>query len=148
MVVACAPKSDTPADTPAVTVSASLSADELVAVRAVSAEFARAMSAKDSAAVFALYADDALLLPPDSPALAISEGRGVLAGMMAAGASDFVLTPTTSSGIGDLAYQVGTASFTMGGATHTVKYLEVLRKGADGRWRYVADMFSGVTPPT
>jgi hypothetical protein len=30
----------------------------------------------------------------------------------------------------------------MGGATETVKYAEVLRKGADGKWRYVVDMFS------
>ena len=41
---------------------------------------------------------------------------------------------------------VGTASYTLGGATHTAKYLEVFRKGADGKWQYVADAFSGVAP--
>jgi ketosteroid isomerase-like protein len=41
---------------------------------------------------------------------------------------------------------VGTANFKMGGTSQSVKYAEVLRKGADGKWRYVVDMFSGVTP--
>ena len=50
-------------------------------------------------------------------------------------------------GTGDLAYLVGTATFKMGGHAETVKYAEVLRKGADGKWRYVVDMFSGVAPP-
>ena len=35
----------------------------------------------------------------------------------------------------------------MGGASETVKYADVVRRGADGKWRYVADMFSGMTPP-
>jgi ketosteroid isomerase-like protein len=35
----------------------------------------------------------------------------------------------------------------MGGASETMKYVEVLRKGADGKWRYVVDMFSGVAAP-
>jgi ketosteroid isomerase-like protein len=60
--------------------------------------------------------------------------------------SDFALTPITAYGIGDLAYIVGTASFKIGGAAQTVKYAEVLRKGTDGKWRYVVDMFSGVAP--
>ena len=58
-----------------------------------------------------------------------------------------MLTPTTAYGVGDLAYLVGTATFKMGGATETDKYTEVLRKGADGKWRYVVDMFSGVAAP-
>ena len=28
-----------------------------------------------------------------------------------------------------------------------MKYTEVLRKGADGKWRYVVDMFSGIAAP-
>ena len=67
--------------------------------------------------------------------------------MLAAGASDFVLTSTTAYGIGDLAYLVGTASYKMAGVSETVKYTEVLRKGADGKWRYVVDMFSNIAAP-
>lgn len=139
--IACAPKAGPP---PAAAVP--LSAEELEAVRAVDAAFAAGMNAKDTAAVFAVYAPDAKVMPPDSPILDGSAGHPVLAGLLAAGASDFVLTATTAYGIGDLAHLVGTATFKMGGAPQTVKYTEVLRKGADGKWRYVVDMFSGVAP--
>ena len=144
LATACAPKSDAP---PAAAAPVALSAAELEAVKAVDATFAAGMNAKDSMAVFAVYADDAKLMPPDSPILDGAAGRAVITGMMAGGASDFVLTSTTAYGIGDLAYLVGTATFTMGGASETVKYAEVLRKGADGKWRYVVDMFSGIAPP-
>ena len=143
LAVACAPKSETPA----AAAPAALSAAELDAVKAVDAAFAAGMNAKDTAAVFAVYAADAKLMPPDSPILDGAAGHPVIAGLIAGGASDFVLTPTTAYGVGDLAYLVGTASFTMGGASETDKYTEVLRKGADGRWRYVVDMFSGVAAP-
>ena len=143
LAVACTPTSDAPA-VPAA--AEPLSAAELEAVRAVDAAFAAGMNAKDTAAVFAIYADDALLMPPDSPALAGAAAHPVLIGLMNSGATDFALNSTTAYGIGDLAYMVGTASFKMGGAPQTVKYVEVLRKGADGKWRYVVDMFSGVAP--
>lgn len=143
LAVACAPKSETPA----AAAPAALSAAELDAVKAVDAAFAAGMNAKDTAAVFAVYAADAKLMPPDSPILDGAAGHPVIAGLIAGGASDFVLTPTTAYGVGDLAYLVGTASFTMGGASETDKYTEVLRKGADGKWRYVVDMFSGVAAP-
>jgi ketosteroid isomerase-like protein len=144
LAVACAPKSETPA---AAAAPVALSAAELDAVKAVDAAFAAGMNAKDTAAVFAVYAADAKLMPPDSPVLDGAAGHPVIAGLIAGGASDFVLTPTTAYGVGDLAYLVGTASFTMGGASETSKYAEVLRKGADGKWRYVVDMFSGVAAP-
>jgi ketosteroid isomerase-like protein len=144
LAVACAPQSETPA---APAAPAALSAAELEAVKAVDAAFAAGMNAKDTAAVFAVYAADAKLMPPDSPILDGAAGHPVITGLLAGGASDFVLTPTTAYGVGDLAYLVGTASFTMGGASETVKYAEVLRKGDDGKWRYVVDMISGVAPP-
>ncbi|MEP6990987.1 MAG: nuclear transport factor 2 family protein [bacterium] len=139
--MACAPKSDSAsAPTP-------LSAEELDKVKAVDSAFAAGMNAKDTTAVFAVYAADAKVMPPDSPALDGASWHPVIAGMISAGASDFVLNPTTAYGVGDLAYMVGTATFKMGGAAESVKYTEVLRKGADGKWRYVVDMFSGIAPP-
>jgi ketosteroid isomerase-like protein len=123
-----------------------LSAAALDSVRAVDAAFAAGINAKDTAAVFAVYAADAKMLPPDSPTLEGAAGHPVLAGLIADGASDVVLKPTTAYGVGDLAYMVGTADFKMGGSAQTVKYAEVLRRGADGKWRYVVDMFSGMAP--
>jgi ketosteroid isomerase-like protein len=146
IVGACAPKSETADAAAATAAPAALSAAELDSVKAVDAAFAAGMNAKDTTAVFAVYAPDAKLMPPDSPILEGANGHPVIAGLIAGGASDFVLTPTTAYGVGDLAYVVGTASFKMGGASETVKYAEVLRKGDDGKWRYVVDMFSGVAP--
>ena len=139
LAVACTP------NTPAA--PAPLSATELDAVKAVDAAFAAGINAKDTTAVFAVYAADAKLMPPDSPALVGADVRSLIASLIAGGASDMVLTSTTAYGVGDLAYLVGTASYKMGGASETVKYTEVLRKGADGKWRYVVDMFSGVAAP-
>ncbi|MDQ2766891.1 MAG: DUF4440 domain-containing protein [Gemmatimonadota bacterium] len=142
--IACAPKTDTPA----VAMVAALSEAQLDSVKRVDSDWAAAMNAKDTAAVLATYADDAKLLPPDSPILDKAGAHAVLAGFIAGGAGDFVLTPTVAYGVGDLGYNVGVAKFKMGGAVETVKYTDVVRRGADGKWRYVADMFSGVdTPP-
>ncbi len=143
LAAACSP---TPA-TPASTTPEPLSAAALDSVRAVDAAFAAAMNAGDSAAAMAIYAADARLMPPDSPVL---EGDGIgamLAGFINGGVSGMTLNTTHTYGVGDLAYSVGTATFTMGGATETVKYTEVLRRGDDGKWRYVVDMFSGIAPP-
>ena len=141
--VACNPKSDTPAAAPA---AATLSSAALDSVKGVDAAWAAAMNAKDTSAVIALYAEDAKVLPPDAPIMDKAGARGVLGGLISGGASDFVLTSTVAYGTGDLAYMVGTATFKLGGAAETVKYMDVVRRGADGKWRYVADMFSGVAP--
>jgi ketosteroid isomerase-like protein len=147
LAVACTSKSETPAAAADSGTPATLSEAALDSVKSVDAAFASGMNAKDTAAVFAVYAADAKVMPPDSPILDKAAAHPVIAGLIAGGASDFVLTPTTAYGVGDLAYMVGTASLKMGGASETVKYAEVLRRGADGKWRYVVDMFSGVAAP-
>jgi ketosteroid isomerase-like protein len=146
IAVACSPKSDTPAAAAATPAAAALSGAALDSVKAVDATWAAAMNARDTAAVLANYADDAKLLPPDAPIMDKAGAHSVLAGLIKGGASDFVLTPTVAYGAGDLGYMIGTATFKMGGASETVKYMDVVRRGADGKWRYVGDMFSGVAP--
>ena len=156
VAVACAPKADTPvvaastsASTPASTsasTSAPLSAAALDSVKAVDSAFAAAVNAKDTTAVFAAYASDAQVMPQDSPALIGAASHPLLASLISGGATDMSLKPTTVYGVGDLAYTLGTASFTMGGVVNTVKYTEVLRRGTDGKWRYVVDMFSNIAP--
>ncbi|MEP6472946.1 MAG: nuclear transport factor 2 family protein [Gemmatimonadota bacterium] len=126
---------------------APLSAAALDSVKAVDAAFSAGMNAKDTAAVFAVYAPDARLMPPDSPALDEAAAHALVVQLIAGGASDFVLTPTVAYGIGDLAYLVGTGTFKVGGASESIKYAEVLRRGTDGKWRYVVDMFSNVAAP-
>ena len=147
ILAACGPKSDTPAAAATSASAAALSGAQLDSVKEVDVAWAAAMNAKDTSAVLAVYADDSKLLPPDSPILDKASARAVIAGFIAGGASDFVLTPSVAYGVGDLGYVVGTAKFKMGGASETVKYTDVVRRGADGKWRYVADMFSGVEAP-
>src|SRR4051812_24753249 len=89
--------------------SAVLSQAALDSVNAVDAAFAAGMNAKDTTAVFAVYAPDAKVMPPDSPVLDGAAGRAAIAGLVAGGASDIVMTPITTYGVGDLAYHVGTA---------------------------------------
>jgi len=144
VAVACTSKVDAPATGGAPT---ALSAVQLDTVKAVDAAFAVAMNAKDTAAVLASYADDTRLMPPDSPVLDKAGAGKLIVSFFAAGASDFALTPTTAYGIGDLAYIVGSVSYKMNGTSETDKYAEVLRRGDDGKWRYVVDMFSGIAPP-
>ena len=50
-------------------------------------------------------------------------------------------------GNGGRGYRGGTATYKMGGGSESLKYAEVLRRGADGKWRYVVDMFSNIAPP-
>lgn len=147
VAVACSPKADDAASTNASAANAPLSAAALDSVKAVDAAFARGMNAKDTAVVFAAYAPDAKLMPPDSPAFEGAAGHPQIVGFMNEGATDFALTPTTVYGVGDLAYIVGRATFKMKGAPASLKYTEVLRRGSDGRWRYVVDMFSGDVAP-
>jgi ketosteroid isomerase-like protein len=151
LIVGCGPKSGTPSaaasSAAASSAAATLSGAALDSVKAVDAAWAAAMNAKDTAAVLALYADDAKVLPPDAPIMDKAGARAVFAGLIGGGASDFVLSPAIAYGTGDLGYMVGTATFKMGGASETVKYADVVRRGADGKWRYVSDMFSGVAAP-
>ncbi len=140
LAAACAPKAEAPA------APAQLSAIQLDSVKAVDLAFATAMNAHDTTAAFAVYAADAKVMPPESPAVDMTAAHREMAAMMAGGASDFVLTATDAYGVGDLAYVVGTANFKIGGAAQQLKYTEVLRRGADGRWRYVVDMFSPIAP--
>ena len=144
---ACSPKPEAPAAATVSAEPAALSAAALDSVRAVDDAFAAGVNAKDTAAVLALYAPDAKVMPPDSPILEGAAAHQDIAGLIAGGASDMALKSTTVYGVGDLAYVVGTVSFTMGGAPQALKYAEVLRRGADGKWRLVVDMFSGVAPP-
>lgn len=141
--LACAPKAEAPEANEA---AAILSAAALDSVRAVDVAFAAAMNAKDSAGVAAVYADDATLMAPDAPPMRGAALQAFIGGFMAANPSDFVLTSSAAYGVGDLAYLVGGATYKLGGVADSIKYTEVLRRGTDGKWRYVVDMFSGVAP--
>jgi uncharacterized protein (TIGR02246 family) len=149
-----APKTETMGGESAVALGG-LSSEDEAAIRALDAEWGRAASAGEANAVAALYTSDATVLPPMEP---LRQGEAaskywidVLNGF--SGPTD--LTTTAVEGRGDLAYAVGKYRQTLtpkkAGAkplpTEEGKYLEVLKKQADGSWKIVYDMWSPDAPP-
>lgn len=99
----------------------------------------------DVAALQALHADDAVLLPPNKPAV---RGRAAVDAYIAADPqpdSSFTLTvlDVPTSAAGDLAYEVGTY-VTRSGAPS--KYVTIHRRTADG-WEIVLDAWNRDAPP-
>jgi len=111
-----------------------------------------AVRARDWAAVAATYVDDAMLLPPNMPAVS---GRAAIRGFFE-GFPPIVsmdLTDAEVEGCCDVAYVRGNyrMSFAPPGAGGTVqesgKYIEIRWRQADGSWLKKHDMFSSDAPP-
>ena len=123
------------------------------AIRAADPPFASAMSRNDMATVMRYYADDAVLLPPNAPAM---HGKTAIqqfwSGMLAAGKVNLTLTPDTVLSSGDLATEVGHYDVTItppgaGAIQDKGKYSVTWRRQADDNWRIAVDMFSSDNPP-
>ena len=140
--VACAPTNGAGKPDSAAT------AADMAAIGKTRDAFAAAFKTQDVAAVTALYTSDGLTQPNNQPT-----GTGP-AGLAASfkgffdqfTITDFTLTPVKTEASGNLAYDIGTYSMT---ATPKPKgdvlkidgrYVVILRKGADGTWKAIADM--------
>ena len=152
-----APKTETTAlgaDTPAA--MAPLSAADTAAIRAVDVEWARAATAGDADALAALYASDATLLPPMEPMRKGEAAKKYWVDMTGGYTGPTELATTAVDGRGDLAIVVGTYRATLtpkkAGAkplpTDQGKYIEVLKKQADGSWKIVYDIWNADAPAT
>jgi uncharacterized protein (TIGR02246 family) len=157
LMAACqsAPKSGTATmGAESAAVPAGLSAADEAAIRAVDAEWTRSFSASDANALSAVYASDATLLPPNEPVVKGEAMKKYNADMLSSFAGSIDLTTTAVEGRGDLAYAVGTYRAVLtpkkAGAkplpTEDGKYVEVLKKQADGSWKIVYDMWSSNAP--
>ena len=121
-------------------------------LRAQTANWAKAFNGGDAKGVSALYAEDAVLLPPGAPA---AKGRAAIqahfakdiAGTKAAGVV-FNLNPNTDVGVsGNLGWESGTYTATMKGAVvESGKFLSVSRKQG-GKWLYIRDTWNADAPP-
>ena len=116
-------------------------------VLAVARAWEKCANARDARGIAALYAENAILLPPGQPAI---RGRQNIEkfwqGFLDAGASDAKLNSIQIVGSGNLAYEIGEFSAMMpqpsgGTAPGTGKYLVVLERQPDGNFQMVADMF-------
>jgi len=125
-------------------------ADE-VAIRAQTTSWGKAHNGGDAKAVAALYAEDALLLPPGASGV---RGRAAIlqyftkdiADSKAAGAV-IALNPKTDVGVsGNMGWESGTYNVVVKGAVvETGKFLSVSRK-KDGKWLYIRDTWNADVP--
>ena len=103
-------------------------------------DFAKALNAKDAAAAAACYDSTAKILPPNE---AIIEGRANIQkywqGAIDGGVTDVSVTSIATSSNGDLGYEEGRYQLKV--RIHDSifvpehgKYIEVLKKGKDGKW--------------
>ena len=130
--------------------AASPNADE-AAIRAQTVSWEQAYNGGDAKALAALYADDAVLLPPGASAV---RGRAAIqeffakdvAGSKAAGAV-FALNPKTDVAVsGNMGWESGTYKVTVKGAVvETGKFLSVSRK-LNGKWLYIRDTWNADAP--
>lgn len=133
--------------------SAADSANEVGALQAVDQNWVKAYNAGNPDAVASLYDEQAVLLPPGSPAV---NGRAAIKAFFAkdtaesqkAGVS-FSLGPKPAGGVsGDLGWQSGTYAVKdkAGKVVETGKYLSVsMKKG--GKWLYVRDTWNADGAP-
>lgn len=125
---------------------ATLSQEDIAGIEATSQAWMEAVSAGDWAALSATYTEDAVLLPPNEPAV---PGRSDIEAWFEAlpPVSDFNLETVEIEGLGDVAFVRGSYTLTMtpegmDAVADTGKYLEVWRKQADGSWLIYRDIFS------
>ena len=127
-------------------------ADEAV-IRASAPAWAAAFNAMDADALAGMYWEDALLFPPNVPAVA---GGDPLCEYFAAETPAFREAGLTMNipeagavhVAGDLAYEAGTYSITdaSGATIDTGKYIGVFQK-RDGVWRYIRDTWNSDLAP-
>jgi uncharacterized protein (TIGR02246 family) len=127
-----------------------LSATDLAGIRAADSSFMAATNAGNVDAIVAVYAGDAVLLPPNLPA---QRGRNAIrnfwGGLLKAYTVKFEMGSDTVEGRGDLAYTVGHYRFTAvpkdsgnPGMADEGKFVEILKKQPDGSWKYAVDMYN------
>jgi uncharacterized protein (TIGR02246 family) len=111
----------------------------------------KAALAKDFATWAALFLDDAVVNPPNEPAV---KGRTAIRAWLEKfpPMTEFKLNNVMVEGREDLAYVLGTYTMTIappgapGPVKDSGKFVTVLRKQADGQWLVAVDMFSSDLP--
>ena len=128
-------------------------AADTAAVNAIRGKFSTAFNSNDAAALAALYADDAIVMLANQPAV---EGRPAIQSlyeaMFKANAVKVAITPLETQVAGDWAYDRGNATTTMTPnsgkpAEESVKYLVVLKRVPGGLWKVYRNIDNSNNPP-
>ncbi len=112
-------------------------------------DFAAALNAKDAARAASLYAEDAWIIPPGE---AIVKGRAAIeaywkGAIESAGVRDVSVETLDARSSGDLGFEIGSYRLTADGpdgapVKDTGRYIELLRRGADGTWISTAGIWN------
>ena len=145
LLTACQRQATTAADTH--------SADEAT-LKNLDAEWSKAAGARDVDKTASYYTDDALILPPNMPAINSKQGaRAMWQGMFSVPGfgGGWKASKVEVARSGDLAYVTGTYELSETDArgkpmTDKGKYLEVWKKQGDGTWKCIIDMFNSDLP--
>ena len=130
----------------------SLSEADLKKIDDITQTAMNAALAKDFATWATLFLDDAVINPPNEPAV---KGRAAIRAWLEKfpPLTEFKLNNEKVEGREDLAYVLGTYTMTItppgapGPVKDSGKFVTVVRKQADGRWLCAVDMFSSDLPP-
>jgi uncharacterized protein (TIGR02246 family) len=134
--------------------AASLSDEDKASIRAVDTEWARAAKAGDGEAIAALYAVDAVLLPPGEPMVKGEAAKKYWVDFANGFSGPTELNTMTVEGGGDVASAIGTYKMTLtpkkAGAKPLPidegKYIEVLKRQGDGSWKIAYDIWNPNAP--
>jgi len=115
------------------------------------AQVAAAINNKDATKAASFYTEDATLMPADAPMV---HGRDQVEAFVKQwlneGVTDVVVTPITSSKMGNRAYEVANFELSAGSGTQKVhikgKLITLLRRDADNRWRMEYEIWN-TNPP-
>jgi ketosteroid isomerase-like protein len=120
------------------------------AVRDADAAWSKAAGSKDVDKTVSFYADDAMVLPPNEPAVTSKDGiRNLWKGFLDSMADiSWKATRVEMAKSGDVACVTGTYELTMqDGTKDRGKYCEVWEKKA-GAWKCGTDIWNSDLPPT
>ncbi len=135
--------------------AAPLTDEDVTAIRSLGASYAQAVLAGDMDAVVALYAEDAVEMPPNMAARSGKEAiRAAYVSEAGSGpmAGEFALTSVEIDGSGDLAFDRGTFSWTgtppgmTEPMTETGKYLCIVRRQEGGSWLWSSVIWNSDNP--
>jgi ketosteroid isomerase-like protein len=114
----------------------------------LSKQYQAAVKARDAAKVGALYAEDAVLMPPDTP---VVKGRNAIQQDQARSfkespEAELTITPVSSETSGDLGYIQGEFVFKDRNVHMKGKYVEVWKR-VNGQWKILYDIYNSNERP-
>jgi ketosteroid isomerase-like protein len=125
-----------------------LSDADVQANQAVTDQFAELLVARNLTALVELYAEGAVVMPPNGPAVAGRER--ILAWQESSPpVSSFVATNDVIDGGGDVVYVRGHYALVLaieGTPADTGKYVGVRKRQPDGSWKIIVDIFNSDLP--